>query len=147
MKQINSPIKSEYIPLYVIRAYIVFVVIAVSVFYIDSALFRELPDKWFGFSVASWALTVILGPLNTIIILLLFLLKINKEVLLKLKITIFEALTYSLIAVFLDTMNFIPKQAMNYSFLFPYIVIIPLLIIQTLIKKSITDIAGNNRSK
>lgn len=119
----------------VIRAYVIFVVLGLSVLFIDCALFRDLPDKWFGFYVAKWAWFCILGPLNTVIIFLLFSTKINKSVLLKWKVTVVESLGYSLIAVFMDYINFIPKQIMNYSFLYPYIIIIPGLMMYSHIRK------------
>lgn len=119
----------------IIRAYVIFVVLGLSVLFIDCALFRDLSDKWFGFYVAKWAWVCILGPLNTVIIFLLFIAKINKSVLLKWKVTVVESLGYSLIAIFMDYINFIPKQIMNYSLLYPYIIIIPGLMMYSHIRK------------
>lgn len=121
--------------LYAFRAYLIFVFIAIIVLFTETALFNNQPDKWFGFHTATWFFIYILGPLNSIILLILYLLKLSRKSLCYIKILIIESLSYSLFIISLNFLNFIPKQMQNYSFLFPYIVIIPALIIYENISK------------
>lgn len=123
----NQPNKSIKILLNTILAYFIFAIIAAFVLCSHIALFQDYPEKWLNISVATTSIVFLLSPVNTLVVVLLYLLKINEFVLLKLKVVILESTLYSLMVISIDYMDFIPMQLLDYSFLFPYVVIIPLL--------------------
>ena len=129
MKRSNNVYNLMCVLLKIIQVYLIFGIITFLAFYIHIQLFQDYPEKWLNISAITISILLLLGPVNTMIILLLYILKINESVLLKLKIVIFESILYSLLAILLDYIGIIPTRMLNYSFLFPYLVIIPIFMI------------------
>lgn len=137
--------KNQSIALNLIGAYLVLIIILIIFFSIQRYVFcHELPspDRESGFGVEIWVSIFIISPLNIFILCSLYWLKINRYIVKKFNAILIESILYVVLLIIIDKLNF--KTLENYIIISPYIVIIPLAILQSLIirykKKTATDI-------
>jgi hypothetical protein len=124
----------ELIPYYIIRSYVSFIILTILFLWCDITDFGHDSQAGLAVGIAFWVILIIIAPLNTVIIFLLYRLKLNCQVLTKYKFTIAEIIVYILCLYACE--HLLPFEN-TFGFILPYLIIIPSFALYGLIKRKL----------